>query len=225
MNTYGDTGNIICLQRRCLWRSIAVNVVNVEIGENIPKQADLYFIGGGQDSAQSRVAHDLQRHTERLQQDTAAGIPSLSICGGYQLFGRGYQPFDGDLLPGISLFAAQTFASKQRMIGNVVIQLSNSLANLTPNQVVGFENHSGKTYLDATATPFGKVLRGFGNNGEDKNEGCIRQNAIGCYLHGSVLPKNPQLADWLIEKALGEPLQPLDDSLELQTQRHLIQLA
>lgn len=219
MNTYGDTGNIICLRQRCQWRNIEVTVTGVEIGDEIPKQADLYFIGGGQDAAQMAVAKDLQRHAERLTEDTINGVPSLSICGGYQLFGRGYVPFSGERLPGIGIFPAETFASNKRMIGNIVINIPERFSNIPSQTVVGFENHSGQTHLDTGATPFGSVLQGFGNNGDDKTEGCIVHNAVGCYIHGSVLPKNPQIADWLLGHATNQKLLKLDDTLEMQTHR------
>lgn len=225
MNTYGDTGNIICLRQRCLWRNLEVKIVGVEIGENIPSQSDLYFIGGGQDAAQSAVAQDIQRHAERLLKDTEQGVPSLSICGGYQLFGRAYHPFEGEPLPGITLFPTETFASKQRMIGNIVIRLSENFSDLSPSLAVGFENHSGKTKLDIGATPLGSVVHGFGNNGDDNTEGCVVKNAIGCYMHGSLLPKNPNLADWLLGKASKEPIAPLNDTLELHTQHSLTRFA
>lgn len=216
MNTYGDSGNIVCLQRRLQWRGIDFRVVGVEIGEQIPKQSSLYFIGGGQDATQTVVATDLQRHTDRLQADTAAGIPSLSICGGYQLFGRGYVPFQGERLPGVNIFPAETFASKTRMIGNLVIRLPQGLFGGEVTTAVGFENHSGQTKLDPDALPLGDVLAGFGNMSDGKHEGCRIHSALGCYLHGSLLPKNPHIADWLLERAAGYPLEKLDDQLELQ---------
>ena len=143
------------------------------------------------------------------------GVPLLSICGGYQLLGEYYKPHKGDKLKGISIFPAYTVASNDRMIGNIIIE---SMFG----QLVGFENHSGKTILEKNALPLGMVIQGFGNNGKDKVEGCMYKNAIGCYMHGSLLPKNPKLADWMIKKALevkyGKEieLKPLNDTLENQ---------
>src|SRR3989344_3562884 len=233
MNIYGDTGNIICLKKRCQWRGIEVEVRNISVGDKLEKgECDLFFFGGGQDQSQSDVAKDLVLSSKHqvLREEAEAGTPFLSICGGYQLLGQYYQPFDGPKLEGVGIFPAYTKASHDRMIGNIVIRLQGigdsegkepTTYNLQPTTLlVGFENHSGKTYLQEGAKPLGKVIKGFGNNGEDKSEGCIYKNAIGCYMHGSLLPKNPQLADWLIQNALEVKygieikLKPLDDELE-----------
>lgn len=225
MNIYGDTGNIICLQKRCQWRGISCKVRQVTIGDKIKKGGvDLYFFGGGQDQSQIEVAKDLSSKEKgrNLKTDVERGVPLLSICGGYQLLGEYYAPFDGPKLEGAGIFPAYTRASHNRMIGNLVI--SSGFGDL-----VGFENHSGKTYLKGGGKPLGKVVKGFGNNGEDETEGCIYKNAIGCYMHGSLLPKNPQLADWFIKKALAvkygkeTKLDPLDDTLESQAQSFALQ--
>ena len=216
MNIYGDTGNIIALKKRAQWREIDVEIKNISIGDSLKKgEVDIFFFGGGQDQQQETVAKDLQSKAKVIKAEIERGVPLLSICGGYQLLGDYYQPHQGPKLPGISIFPAYTVASYDRMIGNIVIKESDKT-------LVGFENHSGKTYLKESAIPFGRVIKGFGNNGEDKTEGCMYKNAIGCYMHGSLLPKNPKLADWLLKKALeakykkGVELKPLDDSLESQ---------
>lgn len=217
MNIYGDTGNIIALQKRAEWRGIKVKVKQISIKDKLQeKEVDIYFFGGGQDQAQELVSQDLQLGKGMaIKADIERGVPLLSICGGYQLLGAYYKPHEGPKLPGLGLFPVYTNASHERMIGNIVVESEFG-------KLVGFENHSGKTYLKVGARPLGKVISGFGNNGEDKTEGCIYKNAIGCYMHGSLLPKNPQLADWLISKALeikyGEKveLEPLQDNLELQ---------
>ncbi len=150
-----------------------------------------------------------------LKKEIEKGVPLLSICGGYQLLGEYYKPHKGPKLAGTGIFPAFTLASDNRMIGNIVIE---SMFG----KLVGFENHSGKTHLKKGATPLGMLVKGYGNNGSDKTEGCIYKNAIGCYMHGSLLPKNPVLADWLIKKALEVKygsdikLMSLDDSLEAQ---------
>jgi lipid II isoglutaminyl synthase (glutamine-hydrolysing) len=222
MNIYGDTGNILVLEKRCSWRGIKTQVKNISIGDNLKQnEVDIFFFGGGQDQSQAEVAKDLQKKADVIKKEAERGVPLLSICGGYQLLGQYYRPQNGPKLAGIGLFEAYTLASSQRMIGNIVI--SSEFGDL-----VGFENHSGKTYLEKNAKPFGRVIKGFGNNGEDNNEGCIYKNAIGCYMHGSLLPKNPKLADWLIQKALevkyGEKikLMELDDSLELNAHHSVI---
>ena len=218
MNIYGDTGNIIALKKRCQWRGIKAAIKMFTIRNSLKQgQADLFFFGGGQDQQQELVAKDLGKSAKGkvIKSEIERGVPLLSICGGYQLLGKYYKPHEGPELPGIELFNAYTVASDKRMIGNIVIE---SMFG----KLVGFENHSGKTYLPGDATPLGMVMKGFGNNGEDKTEGCIYKNAIGCYMHGSLLPKNPILTDWLIKKALevkyGKPieLKPLDNSLENQ---------
>lgn len=218
MNIYGDTGNIIALKKRAEWRGIEVELKVKSLKSKIKKgECDLYFFGGGQDQAQELVAKDLalSGKGKLLKQEIERGVPLLSICGGYQLLGEYYQPHKGPKLPGVGLFPAYTEASFDRMIGNIVIE---SMFG----KLVGFENHSGKTFLKKDAIPLGMVIKGFGNNGKTKVEGCIYKNAIGCYMHGSLLPKNPKLADWLLKKALqvkyGKEieLKPLDDTLELQ---------
>ena len=237
MNIYGDTGNIIALKKRAEWRGIEVEVrVKSQESRVRSGEIDLFFFGGGQDQAQSLVAKDLESSGKgkMIKQEIERGVPLLSICGGYQLLGKYYQPHTGANLPGVGLFQAYTIAGDKRMIGNIVIS-SELIANSrkqnknstnhelrTQNLLVGFENHSGKTYLEEGALPLGMVKTGFGNNGQDETEGCIYKNAIGSYMHGSLLPKNPELTDWLIKTALevkygkNIELKPLDNSLENQ---------
>lgn len=229
MNIYGDTGNIIALKKRAEWRDIKVTVKNISVGDRISTrqvgiQIDLYFFGGGQDEAQELVSRDLVLSIKGkiIKQEVERGVPLLAICGGYQLLGEFYKPNKGPKLTGVGLFPAYSVASDQRMIGNIVIDSQFG-------ELAGFENHSGKTFLRSGAQPLGKVVSGFGNNGEDKTEGCIYKNAIGCYMHGSLLPKNSELADWLLQKALevkyGKEieLKPLDDTLETQAHQNAIQ--
>ncbi len=235
MNIYGDNGNIITIRKRCEWRGIEVKVLNISLKEALkPGVVDLYFFGGGQDQAQELISEDLQTKvkSEAIRADIERGVPLLSICGGYQLLGEYYQPFGlpdrsgkpqkGKKLAGLGIFPAYTDASLDRMIGNLVVAVDSEQLSADSFQIVGFENHSGKTYLKEGAKPLGKVIAGFGNNGGDGFEGCIYKNAVGCYLHGSVLPKNPRLADWLISKALevkyGKEieLEEINDTLEMQ---------
>lgn len=240
MNIYGDTGNIIALKKRAEWRGIEVEVKNISVGDKLkPGEVDIFFFGGGQDQNQIEVAKDLEKHAQVIKEEIERGVPLLSICGGYQLLGEYYQPFDGPKLPGVGIFPAYTEASHERMIGNIVIKPTDTpihrytvnnivIASLPNPLIVGFENHSGKTYLRKGAQSFGKIITGYGNNGQDKMEGCQYKNAIGCYMHGSLLPKNPELADWLIQKALEVKynkeieLQPLDDDLENQAHKSII---
>ena len=223
LNLYGDMGNIITLKKRCEWRGIDVEFEEINVGDRI-KDHDLYFIGGGQDKQQEEVAGELYSHKSELHRQRNAGAVFLGICGGYQLFGHYYQPHDKDKLLGISLLDAYTVAGKKRFIGNVTIKTD----FLSPNTLVGFENHSGLTYLQGETKPLGQAVVGNGNNGKDSFEGGRYMNVFGTYLHGSLLPKNPHFADYLIELALekryGEKfkLSPLDDKLEIETHNSLI---
>ena len=226
LNLYGDLGNIITLTKRCQWRGINVEFEQINIGDPI-KDHDLYFIGGGQDKQQEEVAEELYSQKSELTAQRDDGAVFLGICGGYQLFGHYYQPHDKDKLKGLSLMDAYTVAGKKRFIGNVTVKTD----FLSPQMLVGFENHSGLTYLQGNTKPLGKSVVGSGNNGVDGFEGGRFMNLFGTYLHGSLLPKNPHFADYLIELALekryGEKikLSPLDDKLELQTHNSLINKA
>lgn len=217
MNIYGDRGNILALSRRAQWRGISVQADNVTIGDRIdPDFYDFYFFGGGQDKQQIAVSEDLQgQKGEAIKEAVERGAVVLSVCGGYQLLGSHYHPFEGADLPGIGLFDAHTEASSTRYIGNVLIDSSLPEVGV----IVAFENHSGLTFLGPGAKPLGKVVIGGGNNGKDGTEGAIYKHAYGCYLHGSLLPKNPRFADLLLSQALARrhgpvELAPLDDRLE-----------
>jgi lipid II isoglutaminyl synthase (glutamine-hydrolysing) len=214
MNIYGDRGNVIALRRRAEWRGIPVEVREIGIGEPIPPDVDCFFWGGGQDQEQVAVADDMRgAKGEALRAAVEDGAALLAVCGGYQLLGHEYRPHDARPLPGIDLFDMVSVAGPERFIGNVVVDTQ-------WGQLVGFENHSGLTTLGPGVSPMGRVRVGRGNNGRDGTEGAIYRNAIGCYLHGSLLPKNPALADWLVERALERrygkvELAPLADRVEL----------
>jgi len=225
MNIYGDDGDITTLIKRCQWRGIETKVSLVSVGERInPKKFDFYFFGGGQDQQQVTVSNDLKIQNSKLLTDAVANSAViLAICGGYQLLGHYYLTTEGKKLPGAGILNVHTVASKKRMIGNIAIELDSRLLTtdyrLRSTKLVGFENHSGKTLLGSGIQPLGKVEVGFGNNGDDKTEGAWRDNVFGCYLHGSVLPKNPHFADFLIAMALKRNygkvvLKPLDDQIE-----------
>ena len=217
MNIYGDRGNILTLSRRAQWRGIDVSVDKVSIGDHIdPGYYDFYFFGGGQDKQQIAVSADLQgQKGDALKEAVERGAVILSVCGGYQLLGHYYRPFDADDLPGIGLMDVHTDASNNRYIGNVLIE--SHLPGV--GTIVAFENHSGCTFLGPNVKPLGKSLIGGGNNGKDGTEGAVYKTAYGCYLHGSLLPKNPRLADYLLAQALSRrhgpvELAPLDDTME-----------
>lgn len=228
MNIYGDRGNILTLLQRCHWRGIAAEVLPVGPGDEVDwAAADLAFFGGGQDSGQALIAEDfVQRQGPRLRQAIEDGLVLLAICGGYQLLGHYFLTHTGERLPGIGALDLHTVGGDQRLIGNIVVEVP-ALAPHTPaTRLVGFENHSGRTYLGAGVRPLGRVLAGHGNNGEDGSEGAHYRNSFGCYMHGSLLPKNPQFADHLIglalaRRGLAAPA-PLDDTLELRAQQTMI---
>jgi len=216
MNIYADRGNLLMLERRCRWRGLGFTLTGAGIGDPLDSDgADLYYMGGGQDRDQLLCAQDLyDRKRETLHEAVGRGAVVLAVCGGYQLLGREYQ-LGSRTLPGVGLIDARTVRSDgPRLIGNVAIEVE--LPGTGSRTLAGFENHGGRTYLEAGATPLGRVLRGHGNNGADGHEGARRGNVIGTYLHGPLLPKNAWFADWLITTALGldRPLAPLDDLLE-----------
>ena len=242
MDTYGDTGNIITLQKRCEWRGIKTNVSSISAGKDIKEDFDFFFFGGGQDKTQLIVAHDLQKKKHSIKIAVENGSVLLSVCGGYQLLQNYFKTKDGEIIKGIGLFDAYTEGSNDRMIQNLLIKISPDLENKIKEtypvtqsashpvtQLIGFENHSGKTYLGKNVNPLGIVIKGAGNNGQDQTEGAIYKNAFGCYLHGSLLPKNPHFADYIIAKALERRygivnLKALDDSIEWQAHNQSVKI-
>lgn len=228
MNIYGDRGNVIALRYRCEARGIGFHLVEVNIGDPFdPAEFDLVLIGGGQDREQRRIADDLVARGPALRHAIDHGLPALAVYGGFQLFGHRYIDHDGSVIPGIGVFDLETRHPgpvASRCIGDVVLETE-------LGEVVGFENHGGRTYLALDQAPFGRVRRGFGNNAEDGFEGARRNNAIGTYLHGSLLPKNPHLADELILAALRRrygpdvELPPLDDATEEAAHRNAAAIA
>lgn len=217
LNIYGDYGNILTLIKRCEWRNVPVTVDDINVGDAI-SEYDIYFMGGGQDSQQIEVSKEIQHHRDFLISERDRGAVFLGICGGYQLFGHYYQTHNGDRLEGISLLDAYTVAGTKRFIGNVTVKTS----LVQPPTLVGFENHSGLTYLQGNTTPIGVAEVGNGNNGQDKTEGAKYKNAFGTYMHGSFLPKNPHFADYLLELALGEKLSEINDDIENNTHKSLL---
>lgn len=237
MSTYGDRGNIIALTKRCEWRDIEVNIVPIDqnTSDQKLKTIDLLFGGGAQDMEQDIVMQDLRgKKATAITQIIEEEKPALFVCGAPQIMGKYYEPAVGKRIDGLGIFDITTEnpgTDKPRLTGNIVAEVlwkniaSNRLAigdRRSAKYVVGFENHGGRTRLGPTAKPFARVIKGFGNNGEDGTEGVVYKNAIGCYFHGPLLPKNPQIADFLIAKALEIKYQKevaltqLDDSLEWQ---------
>jgi CobQ-like glutamine amidotransferase family enzyme len=228
LNLYADRGNVICLTRRCRWRGIDVRVVPVELRERFdPDEFDILILGGGQDRDQRVVADDLvEVKGEALRAAVESGVVVLAACAAYQLLGHYYQPAEGDRIRGLGIFDAYTVhpgPAEPRCIGNIVVEWQG-------RTLVGFENHGGRTVLGPGATPLGRVVVGFGNNGLDGTEGAVYKSAFGTYMHGSLLPKNPHFADHLIWLALKRryadvTLAPLDDRLELAAHQAAIQRA
>jgi len=225
MSIYGDKGNVIALSQRARWRGIGVDVRSYSVGEwREAEWPDVWFFGGGQDQGQDIVGADLAgRNGEALRKSVAGGAAIFSVCGGYQLLGREYVPEVGPAIPGAAILDVTTKAGKQRFVGNL-------LADSPDGSLIGFENHSGRTYLGAKAAALGTVVVGHGNNGEDKTEGAVQGKVIGCYLHGSCLPKNPWLADrllrWALERRHTEvTLATLDDAPELAARAQAMEVA
>lgn len=208
LNIYADRGNIQVLTTRCEWRGIDIVVQGLEPGERFePGEHDLIYVGGGQDRDQQMIA-------ERMSEDVGPAIKAaveegtalLAVCGGYQLLGSHYLDTTGVHQPGVGLFDLSTTAGDTRLIGNVAIEAELPAIGARPSRsgtIAGFENHAGRTELGATARPLGKVLHGNGNDGSSGFEGCRLHHAVGTYLHGPLLPRNPQLADWIIAAALA----------------------
>ena len=225
LNIYADRGNIAVLTRRAALRGHELVVDALGIGDPVqPGEHDLLYVGGGQDREQTLVAPDLAEKGLQIREAVASGAALLAVCGGYQLLGRGYRGRDGALMPGAALFAHETVAGTTRMIGDVLLECE--LEPGVRHSLAGFENHAGRTLLDPGAEPLGRVVHGFGNDGESGFEGCRVGRAVGTYLHGPLLPRNPWLADWLLGQALahasgGDPptLEALPDELEAEAFR------
>lgn len=215
LNLYGDGGNIITLARRLEWRGIRAHIAEVAISDTPTfADADIVFIGGGSDREQAIVCERLLSRRAELASFVADGGVLLAVCGGYQLLGHSYAMGD-DVLEGLGLVDMETRRGAPRLIGNIVVD-----SPVSPQPVVGYENHGGRTTLGPDVRPLGRVLFGHGNDGETGEEGCLFKNVLGTYVHGPLLPKNPGVADWLLSRALERrfgdgSLKPLDDAVEL----------
>ncbi len=239
MSTYGDRGNIICLQKRCQWRGIDTEIRHLNAGFDHKQLAtcNLLFMGGAQDRQQKIVAEDLRQKAKALQEMIEEGIPGLYICGAYQFLGKYYREADGTVIKGLGIMDLHTEnpgLDVERLIGNVIVRpdlvgLTHATYEVEGKTLVGFENHGGRTYLGKSVKPLGTVVKGFGNNGVDKTEGAVYKNSYGSYLHGPILPKNPELADYLIKLALEKKyekeivLKNFDDSLEHQAHKVVLE--
>jgi len=250
MSTYGDRGNILVLRKRCEWRGICVEIIPIEQNTKyqILNTIDLLFGGGAQDREQEIVMRDLRKNKGKVIKELIErGVPALFVCGAPQLMGKFYEPAVGEKIEGQGIFDMETRnpgTAAPRLIGNIIAEVNweylqrpvisndseRSQGDFSPSVrndsiIVGFENHGGRTCLGKNAKPFARVVKGYGNNGKDGTEGVVYKNAIGCYFHGPLLPKNPSVADWLIATALevkykeAIKLKELDDSLEKKAQQ------
>lgn len=222
LNLYGDSGNILCLRKRCEWRKIECNVTPLTAGNDFTfDDFDIIFIGGGQDREQSLVLKDLSaKKRDSLNNAVQNGTVVLAICGGYQLLGKSYETSAGKLLTFTGILDLYTVSGEKRLIGNYEFKTAEKL------RIIGFENHAGRTHLGSGVQPLGKIIKGCGNNAADKTEGARYKNTFCTYCHGPMLPKNPDFADMLIKKALERKyesvsLAPLDCTFEVLARRQI----
>jgi CobQ-like glutamine amidotransferase family enzyme len=217
MNIYGDNGNVLVLKKRLQWRGIPVVVTEVGIGDAIPSDTAIIIGGGGQDAGQSAIANDIQKKKKQLVAMSDDGVVMLMICGMYQMFGHYFKTAEGETIPGIGLLDVHTVAGNERIIGNIVTKSE-------WGTLIGYENHSGKTYLGEGVSQLGIAKPGQGNNGEDTTEGAAQNNIFGSYLHGPMLAKSPQFADELLIRALTlrgntNELTQIDDTIALSARK------
>ncbi len=222
LNLYGDKGNIMSLEKRCIWRDINIVLNNVSLNDNfIPTECDILFIGGGQDFEQEIIKKDLKENKYASIKAYVENYGTvLAICGGYQMLGRYYKTAEGNYIEMLDIIDIETIGSKNRLIGNLIFKWNNDINSLSYN-VIGFENHSGLTYLGNNTEPLGKVVKGYGNNGIDGFEGARYKNTFCSYSHGSLLPKNPFLADYIIYCALKRKYPDIPDLNELDDRHEL----
>lgn len=219
MNIYGDNGNVLAIKRRLEWYGYKPVVKTYNPGDHWPRRIDIIIGGGGQDSGQTKIQTDLLTIGPKLHRLAEADTPMLAICGLYQMFGKFFKTADGMTIEGIGLLDVETYGKSERLIGNI--------HTFSPHfgDIIGYENHSGQTFLGKNVEPLGQVRLGAGNNTEDATEGALWHNVIGSYLHGSLLPKNPAIADFLIQKAIEKryghfvPL-PFDDPYTAPSRAH-----
>jgi CobQ-like glutamine amidotransferase family enzyme len=196
MNIYGDSGNVLCLKKRLEWSGYQPRVIEYNQGDKFPSDVDIIVGGGGQDSGQEKIKQDLIKIGPKLKKLADDNVPMLMICGLYQLFGKFFKTSDGEIIDGIGLLDIETFGKSERLIGNIVTHSEQF------GDIIGYENHSGQTFLGNKVQPLGRVRIGAGNNTSDISEGTRYKNVIGSYMHGSLLPKNPKIADYLIGQAV-----------------------
>lgn len=220
MNIYGDRGNVLCLQRRLEKFGYKPVIIEYNQGDDFPSDIDIIVGGGGQDSGQNKIKQDLIKIGPKLQKLADNGMPMLVICGLYQLFGKFFKTSDGEIINGVGILDIETFGKSERLIGNIITYSEEF------GDIIGYENHSGQTFLNKQVLTLGRVRLGAGNNMENIGEGARYKNVIGSYIHGPLLPKNPAIADFLIKKAvikkygIFNPLQKPNDSIALKARKY-----
>lgn len=223
LNLYGDRGNIECLKRRLKWRGIDAEIVSCTCDNDCfdLSDVDIVFLGGGSDREQKIVCSRLLSHKKDISDFVEDGGSLVAVCGGYQLLGK-YYKLEDETIKGLEILDIYTEQGKKRLIGNIVLD-----SEYTSSPIVGFENHGGRTYI-GSHTPLGKVMYGFGNDEKSGAEGVVYKNVVATYLHGPLLPKNPELCDYILTNALkrkytdfGE-LSPIDDSLEKKANEYIV---
>ena len=224
LNLYGDVGNVAVLEKRCAWRGIEVEVAAVRYGGRVRlADADLVYLGSGTDREQRAAHGQLLAARGELRSYVEDGGAMLAACGGFELVGESLV-LEGERVDGLGLVDARVAGTGERLVGNVLLE-----AGICDEPVVGYENHAGRMSLGAGVEPFGRVVRGNGNDGVSGSEGCVHRSLLGTYLHGPLLPKNPGVADWLLVRALERKgagvgvLAPLDDAVELAANRLMAQ--
>lgn len=222
LNLYGDGGNVRCLEKRLLWRGMEVETVSFYVGEHLDLSGvDILLLGGGSDREQAIASRYLLENRKAIAGYVEGNGVLLAVCGGYQLLGNYYRT-ENETLNGLKLLDIYTEWEPKRLTGNVI--LKTSMASMP---VVGFENHGGRTHI-GRYRPFGKILQGFGNTGNSGYEGVLYKNVVGTYLHGPLLPKNPELGDYFIRQALRRKygiragLAPLSDEAECRANRYMV---
>lgn len=230
LNLYGDRGNLMALEKRCLWRGIEVNISHISLGDLFDSEEhDIVFIGGGQDYEQKAILDDLLKEKgNEIKNAINNNKVFLTICGGYQILGKYYTTLDNKEIELLGALDLWTVSGEERLIGNCVFECDFLINENCDGKIVGFENHTGKTYLGENVKPLGKVIKGYGNNGEDGFEGALYNNVHCSYSHGSLLPKNPSLTDHLISLALKQKykdfvsLQSLNDEFEIKAHNSML---
>lgn len=221
LNLYGDSGNMLVFKQRCAWRGIDCTIEEIHVGDTLQlSSADIVFIGGGSDREQKIVCETLQSYKQELASYVEDGGVLAAVCGGYQLLGHSYS-MGTEELEGLSLVDLYTTRGSTRLIGNIAIE-----SPIATHPIVGYENHGGRTYLGDSVQPLGKVISGFGNDDASGFEGCLYKHVVGTYIHGPLLPKNPEVADYLLQLSQdrkGEgALQALDDTEELDANSYML---